>query len=154
VLSRDGGCLTEKCTLRYLQRMAGSAGSFYAKLINPEANGNRYYGRGFIQLTGVDNYKRVADITGEPIYDQPDLLLAPDVSARVLFAWLTDPRLSPNRTLDKFTTAAGFDMEQAARIYIGGPRSRDSPMLRRGLALVKASNDRFAACIAAAKALN
>ena len=154
VLSRDGGCLTEKCTLRYLQRMAGSAGSFYAKLINPEANGNRYYGRGFIQLAGVDNYKRVADITGEPIYDQPDLLLAPDVSARVLFAWLTDPRLSPNRTLDKFTTAAGFDMEQAARIYIGGPRSRDSPMLRRGLALVKASNDRFAACIAAAKAQN
>src|SRR3546814_6350525 len=34
-------------------------------------------------------------------------------SARVLFTSMTDPRLFPDLTLDKFTTAVGFDLEQA-----------------------------------------
>ena len=142
---RDGGCLTEKCTLSYLQGMSQSTGdSSYATMLKPEPNGNRYYGRGFFQISFPYNYQRVTEITGEPIYDHPDLLLAPDVSARVLFASMTDPRLFPNLTLDKFTTAIGFNLEQALGKHGG----------LRGLAQVQLSNDRFMACIAVAKAAN
>ena len=96
---RETGCLTEKCTLR----------GYLADKFQPEAKGNRYYGRGLTQLQSPENYRLVAEITGEPVYDHPDLLLDPDVSARVLFALMTDPRLSPHSTLDKFTTAGEFN---------------------------------------------
>ena len=145
VPSREAGCLTEKCTLRLRQQLG---------LLKPELNGNHYYGRGFIQLSSPDNYRRVAEITGEPIYDQPDLLLAPDVSARVLFAWMTDPRLFPNNTLDKFSSSTEFNLEQALGTYLGDPRFRENLMFRRALVQVKLSSDRFMGCIAAAKAAN
>ncbi len=154
VPSRDGGCLTDKCALRYLERMSRSAGATYKKLLTPEANGNHYYGRGFLQLSTAETYRRVAEITGEPIYDQPDLLLAPDVSARVLFAWMTDSRLSPNRTVDSFTTAAGFDLDRALGVHLGGLRFRETPLLVRVRERVKEANARFAACIASAKTAN
>jgi hypothetical protein len=64
---------------------------------------------------GPTNYQKVAKITGEPIYDNPDLLLVPEVSARVLFAWMTDARLAGNGTLDKFTSEARFELEKAYR---------------------------------------
>jgi predicted chitinase len=66
--------------------MSQSTGdSRYAAMLIPEP-GNRYYGRGFFRFSSPADYQRVAEITGEPIYDNPDLLLAPDISARVLFA--------------------------------------------------------------------
>jgi hypothetical protein len=148
---RQGGCLSEKCALRHLQDAESGAD---ARLLAPEPNGNRYYGRGFVQLSLPENYRRVAEITHnyEPVYDHPDLLLSPSTSTRVLFAWMTDPRLSPDRTLDKFTTATGFDLERALGAHLGGAATGDSPAFRGALASVKPSYGRFMACIAAAKA--
>ena len=95
---RAGQCLSEKCALFYSEKLAAP---FLAAFPNVEwlvrkmqemqadaelqANGNRYYERGVDDLKGPDSYRRVQEITGEPLYDHPDLLLAPDVAARVLF---------------------------------------------------------------------
>ena len=40
-----------------------------------QANGQRYYGRGFVQLTWADNYKRVSQSIGmqTALYDKADL---------------------------------------------------------------------------------
>jgi hypothetical protein len=140
VLTREGGCLTEKCTLRTLERMRRRS-PIYAKVLEPDARGNRYYGRGFVQMSFAQNYKKLAEATGEPIYEQPDLLLVPEVSARVLFAWLTVPGMSP-QTLDRVTSADGFDIARAFKAHAGG---------LKGLEAVKRSDQLFSTCIASAK---
>lgn len=43
-----------------------------------------YYGRGFVQITWADNYKRLGKIIAQPLYEQPDLALRPDISAAIL----------------------------------------------------------------------
>ena len=54
-------------------------------------DGGKYYGRGFIQLTGRANYKRYASLSGHPIDKNPDLLVSdPQVSAEVAVLYLMD----------------------------------------------------------------
>ena len=42
-----------------------------------------YYGRGYIQLTWDYNYTNYGSIIGQPLYNQPDLALEPDIAAAV-----------------------------------------------------------------------
>jgi putative chitinase len=51
-----------------------------------DGDGWRYRGRGPLQLTGADNYRRAAIAINRPLLDQPDLLTQPDVGAEVA-AW-------------------------------------------------------------------
>ena len=54
-------------------------------------DGGKYYGRGFIQLTGRSNYLRYAKLSGHPIDKNPDLLITdPTVSAEVAVLYLMD----------------------------------------------------------------
>lgn len=53
-------------------------------------DGARYHGRGFIQLTGRANYRAYGQKLGVPLEANPELALDPDVSARVLAAFMSD----------------------------------------------------------------
>ena len=54
-------------------------------------DGGKYYGRGFIQLTGRANYERYARLSGHPIDKNPDLLVSdPQASAEVAVLYLMD----------------------------------------------------------------
>lgn len=57
-------------------------------------DGVRYRGRGFIHLTGRDNYTRFGDELGLPLVDQPDLAAELDVAARVTAAYWRQHRLN------------------------------------------------------------
>ena len=48
--------------------------------------GHVYYGRGFIQLTWAENYKKMGRAIGmgDELYLNPDLVLMPEVAAKVL----------------------------------------------------------------------
>jgi predicted chitinase len=48
-----------------------------------KGDGERYKGRGYIQLTGRDNYTRAGAALGLPLAQQPDLAARPDVAAKV-----------------------------------------------------------------------
>lgn len=54
-------------------------------------DGGRYYGRGFIQLTGRANYERYALLSGHPIDKNPDLLNTDyKISAEIAVLYLMD----------------------------------------------------------------
>lgn len=68
---------------------------WYARLIG----GQRYYGRGFIQLTHRSNYERIGNKIGKNLVDNPALALEPTISARIavigcMEGWFTSRRLT------------------------------------------------------------
>jgi putative chitinase len=59
-----------------------------------KGDGERYKGRGFIQLTGRDNYTRAGAALGLPLAQQPELAARPDVAAKVA-VWYWQNRVAP-----------------------------------------------------------
>lgn len=62
-------------------------------------DGARYKGRGFIQLTGRDNYRKAGNALGLPLEQQPELAEDPAVAARIA-VWFWKERVRP--TVDNF----------------------------------------------------
>jgi predicted chitinase len=60
-----------------------------------KGDGVRYKGRGFIQITGRDNYRRAGQALGLPLEDKPDLASRPDVAAKIAI-WYWKNRVKPN----------------------------------------------------------
>lgn len=58
-------------------------------------DGERYKGRGFIQITGRDNYRRAGQALGLPLEQQPNIASNPDVAARIAI-WYWNTRVKPN----------------------------------------------------------
>lgn len=54
--------------------------------------GHVYYGRGIVQLTWLENYKRTGDALGVDLVKDPDLAMKPEISARILIEGLIDGR--------------------------------------------------------------
>lgn len=57
-------------------------------------DGARYHGRGFIQLTGRENYRKVGKALGLPLEQNPELVERPDVAAKVA-VWYWQNRVAP-----------------------------------------------------------
>lgn len=66
-------------------------------------DGFRYIGRGFIQLTGKDNYKRVQKALNLPIVSKPELVENPDIAAKIA-VWYWQNRVAPK--VDDFSDTA------------------------------------------------
>jgi putative chitinase len=60
-----------------------------------KGDGVRYKGRGFIQITGRDNYRRAGQALGLPLEQQPELAGRLDVAARIA-VWYWQNRVKPN----------------------------------------------------------
>lgn len=119
----------------------GTKAAFFDFVYAPENNGGalgntqpgdggRYYGKGFIQLTGRANYTRYAKLSGVDIITQPDLLNDDyDLSARVAVSYFTDRvKTSPDdpsyleQALKKVGNDAGsgYDKKRAYYQYFLG----------------------------------
>jgi len=59
-----------------------------------KGDGERYKGRGFIQLTGRDNYTRAGKALGLPLEANPDLAAQPENAARIA-VWYWQNRVAP-----------------------------------------------------------
>jgi len=66
-------------------------------------DGYKYRGRGFIQLTGRDNYAKAGKAIGLPLEEHPELVERPDVAAKVAI-WFWKNRVQP-RVSDYSDTA-------------------------------------------------
>ncbi|MDD5384797.1 MAG: C1 family peptidase [Gallionella sp.] len=79
---------------------------------NP-GDGARYRGRGYVQLTGRENYEKFGKVLDISLADNPDSACAPEVAACLLAAYLDANR-------DRLTKALAKDDLKAARKVVNG----------------------------------
>lgn len=60
-----------------------------------KGDGVRYKGRGFIQITGRDNYRRAGQALGLPLEKNPELASQPAIAAKIAL-WYWKSRVKPN----------------------------------------------------------
>jgi putative chitinase len=58
-------------------------------------DGEKYHGRGFIQLTGRDNYRMAQTALNIPLLQQPELAERPDIAAKIAI-WYWQTRVKPH----------------------------------------------------------
>lgn len=77
-------------------------------------DGERYHGRGFIQLTGRDNYRMAGQALNIDLLNNPDLAADPEVASKIAL-WYWNSRVKPH--VDNFndTTAVTKKINPAAK---------------------------------------
>jgi len=72
----------------YNPKLAEKLGNIYI------GDGAKYKGRGFLQLTGRDNYRRAGLALGLPLEQYPDMVSRPDIAAKTSI-WYWKTRVQP-----------------------------------------------------------
>lgn len=94
------------------------------------SDGRTYRGRGFVQLTGRENYRRVGEVLGlgDRLLRRPDLAAEPAIAGRALAAFLAARRLPLKEALLE------GDLRRARRLVNGGSHGleRFADAWRRG----------------------
>lgn len=97
-------------------------------------DGAKFCGRGYVQLTWRNNYRRMGEKLGQPLEDQPDLAMRPDIAAAIMRQGMVEGVFT-GKSLAHFLPASGPANEAAfinARRIINGA---DKAKLIAGYAL-------------------
>jgi hypothetical protein len=92
---REGFATTDAGARRAVNNLARKRGpkSAVARYAQPAGPyGHVYYGRGHVQLTWLENYERSSADAGVDLVKNPDAMLDPVISARVLIRGIMDGR--------------------------------------------------------------
>ena len=68
-----------------------------------DGDGFKYRGRGYIQLTGRDNYRKMGDTVGLDLENHPDLASQPGNAAKIACAFWTSRNINPACDVGDFT---------------------------------------------------
>ena len=129
---REANWLSRQAAERYFFRMYDIQGARpkVARILgnNTPGDGVRYCGRGYVQLTGYNNYKRAADELGLNLVYIPDLAMDPDCAAKIMrqgmdSGWFTGKSFSSY--LPRSGRANRAQFKQARRIINGQDRADD-----------------------------
>lgn len=90
----------------------------------PEANGQSYFGRGLVQITFGDNYKRLGQAIGigNDLYDNPSLALNLDIAVKILFTGMVDG-LYTSHSFHNYFFEDQTDWVNARRIINGSDKA-------------------------------
>lgn len=114
-----------KAYARQPQRIANRA---YANRMGngDEASGLgfRYRGRGFVQITGKDNYAKFSKLLGVDLIGNPDLACNDDIAAKIIVIGMRDGLFTGKKLRDYFTPTSS-DWVNARRIVNGLDRAND-----------------------------
>lgn len=103
-------------TMQPIEEYGKGKGKAYGKPAGPY--GKVYYGRGYVQLTWLDNYQKAGEKLSVNLVKFPEQALNPKIASEILFAsmeqgWFT------GRKLDDYLTALATDYVGARRIVNG-----------------------------------
>jgi putative chitinase len=97
-------------------RLAKQNGNVYP------GDGVRYAGRGYVQLTWRNNYRRMGERLGYPLEGNPDLAMRPDIAAAIMRVGMDEGTFTGKAFADYLpkTGPAGRGQFSAARRIING----------------------------------
>lgn len=101
-------------------------GGIKTNYARPQANGKSYYGRGMIQITWPDNYKKFGTLLKIALYDNPDWALDKRISADIAVLGCRDGVFRPGNNLAKYFTASKSDWV-GARNIVNGDAAKNGP---------------------------
>lgn len=107
-------------TLQPIREIGRGAGRAYGAR-DPQT-GKIYYGRGYVQLTWRENYRRLGELAGVDLVADPDRALEPGLAATILFEGMTRG-LFTGRRLEEFFAEKRCDWRGARRIVNGTDRA-------------------------------
>lgn len=124
---REGFAASDQGAIQAVAKLAqrlgaGSAPAQYGKPAGPY--GKVYYGRGLVQLTWLENYQACSKDAGVDLVAQPDAMLDPRISARILIRGLIDGRWNGARKGIAFylPSNGAQDLKNARRTVNGTDR--------------------------------
>ncbi len=89
---REGLAKTDAEARAYVQKLFDE-GRIKVNYALPAENGQSFYGRGYVQLTWEKNYRNIGDhLMGDRdyFYNEPDLVMRPDLAAIILVRGMVD----------------------------------------------------------------
>lgn len=95
----------------------------------PHANGHSYYGRGLVQLTFIENYKKVGDLLGVDLVNNPDLMLQNEYSVPALVLGMEKGLFRRRRDLSMLPSLPSDDEWINARDIINGDVKKNGPKI-------------------------
>jgi len=117
--------VTEQGGVRYLTYMYDPKSPNPKRAALASANGNihpgdgvKYCGRGYVQLTWANNYRRIGDLIGIDLLAHPERALEPEIAARILFEGMIGGWFS-GAGLGRYFNDKASDWKNARRIING-----------------------------------
>lgn len=113
-----------KTYARQPQRIANRAyGNRMGNGVEASGDGWRYRGRGFVQITGHDNYAKFSKLLSVNLLGNPDLACRDDIAAKIAVIGMRDGTFTGKKLADYF--GAGTDWVNARRIINSLDRADD-----------------------------
>lgn len=100
--------------LKPIKEIKAAPGSYVWENYQKKYWDTGYYGRGFVQITWEDNYRKMGDFLGIPLVQNPDLALQPDVAAKIIVAGMMRGMFT-GKSLPMYINADGADYYNARR---------------------------------------
>lgn len=122
--TRSGPNFTDEQAQRAV-RNAMARGLIKHDYVTP-INGRSYYGRGLVQITWLDNYKKFEKLTGKPLVANPDLALEWDTALFIMYEGI-NKGLFRRKKFAEFVPAGTVPTQQryaAARDIVNGDGAR------------------------------
>lgn len=117
--------ITEYGSVKYFEKY--DSGSLAKRLGNTQAldgDGFKYRGRGYTQITGTDNYKRVGKALGIDLFNNPDLALKPEIAAKIMVYCMKNGVFT-GKKLSDYINSKTQNYFSARRIINGTDRAED-----------------------------
>lgn len=105
-------------TMQPVEEIGKGKGKAYSVPID----GKVYYGRGYVQLTWLSNYKTMGKLLGVDLVKNPSLACDPDIAAKVMLQGMTRG-LFTGRKLSDYISSLKCDYVNARRIINGTDRA-------------------------------
>jgi hypothetical protein len=67
-------------------------------------DGVKYHGRGFVQITGRDNYRRLSAYVDVDLEDDPSRILETEISSKIIFQGMTKGLFTGKKLSDYFSS--------------------------------------------------